>query len=167
MLGRAERTVALLDRCRPLNARSEARRLLADWQRGRESSPAWIHSDAVSLTEVRVALETVAERAAGAGAWGKLYADRAHELALEAAAVEVLGRPEFRQAAGLRYAVDRGVDGALAASWAHAWCAEATAQPADEPRYRSDDDREPASLVSACRRAVGEQRLPFRVVLSA
>ena len=164
VLGHAERTVALLDRCRPLNAKSEAERLLGEWRAGRVARPAWVYALPGSLADVRTALDTIAERGVSAGAWGKLYAERAQELSLEAAAVEALGEPGFRSAAARRFPIESGGDGSDADALAESWSTERCSADPSEPRSQSDDDRDPESLISALRRAVGERRLPFRVV---
>jgi hypothetical protein len=167
ILARAERSIALLDRCRALNAASERERLLADWRRGRESRPAWIHARGPDLRDARAALDLVADRASAAGAWGRLYAERAAELAAEAAIADALGRPEFTERAARRFPLDRSADGADAEAIARAWCAEPPPPEDELDRHRSDDESDPESLISALRRAVGIHRLPFRVVISA
>lgn len=166
MFASAERATALLERCRPLNAVSEQERLYEAWERGERAQPAWIFAAPPDLGRYRAGLETVAERGAESGPWGALYAARARELALEAAAAECVARPDFSLRAAARFAVDAGEHGARAEAWARAWTAEAPA-PTSEHTIASDDERDPQSLFSAMRRAVGERRLPFRVVLSA
>lgn len=166
ILTQAERAVALLDRCRATNARSERERVLLDWRAGRRSAPELVYPDIPDLGEVRASLESIAETCALAGGWGRLYAERALELACEAAAVERIGRSDFRQRAAERYPVDRGPDGAQCEALARSWCREAP-PPDLSNAVQSDDERDPDSLISALRRAVGLERLPFRVVASA
>jgi Microtubule-associated tyrosine carboxypeptidase len=166
MFASAERATALLDRCRPLNVLSEQERLHESWHRGERAEPAWIFAAPPDLFRYRAGLEAVAERGAESGPWGALYAARARELALEAAAAECVAQPDFSRRAAARFAVDPGEHGARAEAWARAWAAEAPA-PDSERRIASDDERDPESLFSAMRRAVGERRLPFRVLLSA
>jgi hypothetical protein len=167
ILSRAERTIALLDRCRPLNGRGERERLLQEWLRGRKRVPAWVYPPPGGLSDVRAALEVVAKRSTNAGPWGRLYAARALELDAEAAAAEVVGLPEFRQRAALRFGIDPGVDGSEAEALARSWGTEIPPEAPRERLSKSDDELNPNSLISALLRAVGQHRLPFRVVTSA
>lgn len=164
-LGRAERSIALLDRCRPLDAAVERARLLAALERGDPVEPRWVYRPAAGADRLRGALEQIAERVGDAGALGRLYAERALELASEAAIVEHLGTAELRQFAALRFPVDTGVDGVSAETLAREWASERGDDTGE--RIASDDERDPRSMISAMRAAVGERRLPFRVVLSA
>lgn len=164
LLGRAERAIALLERCRPLNVVREQAELLAAWQRGEPSAPDWQYAGVPDLAGLRAGLESMVDKLAQAGAWGGLYAGRAAELYTEAAAAEALGSGAFSELAALRFPLGAGPDAQRAEQWALEW----TAAPVELPSSTtpSDDERDPASLFSAMRRAVGERRLPFRVVLS-
>jgi hypothetical protein len=166
-LARAERAVALLDRCRPLNAKREQIRVLAEWQRGNKRAPRWSYARAEQLAETRAELEWIANHGSRAGAWGRLFAERALELAAEADAADHVGSAEFRERAALRFPIDRGADGEQAEALARAWSTEQGSTPSSAALIESDNERDPESLISALRRAVGEQRLGFRVVASA
>ena len=165
LLGRAERTIALIERARPLNAVSEHERLCSIWQRGDRRAPELVYARAPQLGEFRAALELIVERLSGSPGWCKLYVDRAAELLLEAHAAEAVGCPDFAQRARERYPVAGGRDGRRAAEWARNWTG-ASSTPAAGQAHPSDDERDPLSLFSAMRRAVGEFRLPFRVRLT-
>lgn len=161
LLEYAERCIALVDRCRPRDYGRMLAALHAEWQRGARIAPAWSYAPSPDLDAVRRALASVELD----GAIGDLYVARAVELEIEAALVPFIGSPAFRQHAARRFAAPDGADGERARALAKRWCREAMA--ADEPRAPSDDERDPDSLLSAMRRAVGERRLPFRVLLSA
>jgi hypothetical protein len=165
-LASAERAVALLDRCRPLNAKSEQARLLAAWQRGDKRAPAWNYARGAPLAQTRAELASIADTGSRAGAWGRLFAERALELDAEAAAADAVGSNRFRERAALRFPIDRGPDGKQAEALARAWATEMSDDRGDA-KIESDDERDPESLICALRRAVGEQRLAFRVVASA
>ena len=161
-LERAETSIALLDRCRPRNLTAELERLRRDWRRGNRRAPRFDYSAPplpVGLREALARLEAVAVRA---GPWGTLYAGRAHELMLEAAIAENLHRAEARSWARQRFQLPRDAHAERAEDWSREWC-RAQPEAPDELRVSSDDERDPASLVSVLGRMLGAERLPFRV----
>lgn len=164
-LARAERTIALVDRCRPLGLAEEWSRVRHEWSRGNEIAPSFVYAPTPSLEELRAGLESVAEKSRLLGGWGALYADRAAELSLEATLGARVGTADFPRLAALRHPVDVGPDGAQASRWAAEW----TREPPDadpDLGVPSDDGADSRSLLSAMRKAVGELRLPFRVLVS-
>lgn len=163
----AERSIALVERCRPLNAVREQRRVVDALLSGREEMPRFDYAPSGGLNMVRAALDQVALRAETACGWGQLYADRARELALEAELAEQVGLPGFAAAAAVRFPVAQGADGRVALGWAHAWVHEPDGPEDPDSAVESSDTAHPNSLISALTRAVGEQRLPFRVVVHA
>ena len=165
VLLRAERTIALLDRCRAKNQVRELDRLRSAWRAGRRVKPRFEYAPAPQLHDTRTALEVALRRSEGRGPWGALYAARAQELDREAAVVEALGAAEFGARAAARFAVDGGPHGQQAELWARAWAEAPTGGSERTDAVRSDDERDPRSLVSAMRRSVGRLRLPFRVIL--
>jgi hypothetical protein len=165
VLLRAERTIALLDRCRARNHVAELDRLRRAWRAGRRLEPRFEYAPAPQLHATRAALEAALNRCQGAGPWGALYAARAVELDREAAVVEALGAAEFGARAAARFAVDDGPHGRQAELWARAWIDAPPDGSLGTDAVLSDDERDPRSLVSAMRRAVGRLRLPFRVIL--
>ena len=165
LLAHAERTIAMTERCRPLNAVAEQRRVLAAWGGGVQIAPQWRYAPRARLDELLGALEAVATHGQSSGEWGRLYAERADELLLEGRIADALGTPEFSRLAAQRYPAD--VDGAeQAARWALRWCADWPG-PVEQRPHLSDDQADPGSLYAVMCRAVGELRLPFRVKLSA
>jgi hypothetical protein len=155
----AERQIALLDRCRPVNAERETERVIEAWENGRDSVPEYRYAPPPDFSELLAPLEMVALRAPCAGLLGELYGARASELVAEARVVEALGTPAFRDRARERFPADSSAQGlrAAAASWV-----ELSSPPGDH-YVVSDDDRDPASLLSALRALVGSMRLPIRV----
>lgn len=163
LLARAERAIALVERCRPLNAVAEQKRLREGWRSGRRLRPEFVYASRPDLSELRRVLEAIAEGLEHSGMLESLYARRAAELAIEAAAAEHVDLPEFAARAALRFPVDDGEDGRRALELAERWSAEPPPSDGAEPCHVSDDERDPQSLIAALRRAVGERRLAFRV----
>src|SRR5450432_504039 len=90
LLAAAERTIALIDRCRPLNTRTELERLESAWKSGVPATPAWSYKNVPDLSATRKALEHAVRFGAELGGLGALYAERAEELDREASIVEAL-----------------------------------------------------------------------------
>src|SRR2546428_2088029 len=88
LLARAERLIALLERCRPVNAERETERVIEAWENGRAVAPQYRYTPPPDLSELLAPLESVVLRASSAGPLGELYAARAHELVREAQLVE-------------------------------------------------------------------------------
>lgn len=160
-MGSAERAIALLDRCRPLNALRETERVMQAWDAGHVAVPEYAYATPPAMAELAKALELVAAHLEDAGPWGRLYASRARELVGEARVVESLGSKAFRDRARERFPIDAGPFGRRAAANAVRW-ASLTVQARGE-RVPSDDARDPRSLVSVVRALVGAERLPVRV----
>jgi hypothetical protein len=158
----AEQRTALLWRCGPTNLRSELARIESAWRSGVKASPKFVYRRRYDFSAFRAALEQVMEHADEAGAWGSLYAERARELDQEAALAEVIGSPAFAERASARFPVESGEHGERAALWARHW-AELAGADEPGPRHRSDDLRDPDSLISAMYGAIGECRLAWRV----
>ena len=164
-LGQAERTIALVERCRPLGVRAEQARLVAGWERGEALAPRWQLAAAPELSGLRALLEGVADRVELLGGVGPLYAARARELSLEAELAERIGEPDFAERADRRFSVGQGQDSDAAEAWATAW-SHTPIGPEPTPQVETDDDTRGDSLLSLMRSAVGELRLPFRVTVS-
>lgn len=162
-LAQAERAIALVERCKPLNACAEQRRLSSAWASGRPALPEWHYAAAPDLSELRRLLDRVVETVGGAGPWGGLYADRARELGLEAAAAEAVGTCALAGRAAERYGLLTDEDAACAEAWAELWWQDSAPRQGDASL--SDDEGNPQSLLCALRREVGRLRLPFRVVV--
>jgi hypothetical protein len=157
----AERQIALLDRCRPVNAERETERVIEAWENGHAEVPVFRYAQPPDLSELMALLESVATNAASHGPLAELYAARARELFLEARLVEAVGTVAFRERAAERFPVDRDVHGrhadVVAAEWAR------LSVPAATRWVVSDDDRDPQSLLSVLGALVGSMRLAIRV----
>jgi len=164
-LQRAERAVALLDRCRPLNFRTESARLLGAWRAGEALAPEFRYASPPDLSELRARLLLVARSLPKLG-FGALYAERALELESEARTVEAIGRPEFRGRALIRFHLSDAEE-RTALARAERLCARGLGVAAARaaPVHRSDDEDDPGSLICCLQRAVGSLRLPVRIEL--
>jgi hypothetical protein len=160
----ADRTISLLHRCRPANARDEQQRLLADVRRGGPTRPRFTYRPAPPLAGVRAALGSLVAGLRGPGVLERLYAERALELDSEAALVEARGTPAFAARARARYALDARDECDVARALARRW----VALPAEvsQPAPRSCDRHHPGSLVRRMTSEIGRLRLPFRVEVS-
>jgi Microtubule-associated tyrosine carboxypeptidase len=157
----AERSIALIDRCRPVNAAKETERVMEAWDAGHVTAPSYRYALVPDLTPLSRALESVAADAPAAGPWGKLYAERAIELTSEVRVVESIGSTVFRERAAARFPADCGPFGIRASAAAYAW-ADLSVDERGRT-VRSDDDGDSESLISIVRAVVGEWRLPIRV----
>ena len=93
-LMRAESSIALLERARPLNLASEQARCSSAWRAGRSLAPAFQYAPAPELFRAaRGARRDRRGRSTPMAPGVRLYADRALELGLEARAAEVVGTP--------------------------------------------------------------------------
>jgi hypothetical protein len=161
----AERRIALLDRCRPLNILRETERVIEAWEKGSAAIPEYHYAPVGNLGDLLEALESSAARLASAGPVGGLYAVRALELAREARLVESLGQDSFRARARERFPVDRSAHGVSADESARFWAGSNVAGvQRDVP---SDDDRDPESLLSALRALVGSRKLAIRICMTS
>lgn len=166
LLGAAARRVRVVGSSTPVNLVEELARLAASWDRSGGEPPRFTYAPAQDHGDLRRAMDAAAERLAGQGELGAVYAGRASELAAEAAICEAAGGAGCWAAARRRYAARDAFDeqaDALAATWVEQ---EAGAASSDEERVRSDDARSPLSLLSRMRREIGERRLPLRVVIA-
>ena len=152
-LVRAEEHINLLARLAPPDVLAEAARLARDYTSGR-ALVITCKDDVSELGGVRHALARIRCATEPLGTVGRLYAERADELELEARLVEALGTTNFRLLAAERFpepppALARACD---------AFVADAERLAPDEPTrlYPSDDATEPRSLLSRLRLKVRE-----------
>ncbi len=149
----------------PVNLRVELERLAAVFETSRRSEPHFCYEASPNHGELRRGLEALAAELEREGDLGRLYAARAHELCEEATLCEAAGGPELWQAARQRFAERDRFDGE-ADQTATAWLAD-DASPADSATtVRSDDERDPGSLICRMRSALGKLKLPFRVLVN-
>jgi hypothetical protein len=159
----AERQIALLSRCRPLNWDSEWVRLASAWYAGQELAPRMEYAEPVCLAPLREwfeQLDAVLEQFA----WGSLYRARLGELELEARMAEAIGTSDMVALSSRRYR--DGFEQARALELARSWVRDETPLSGDD-YVGSDDVANPSSLVCRMQTWVGQTRIPFRVLLSA
>lgn len=162
LFSRAEAQIDLLGRCQPENGPAALERWLQAFERGQDSGFAWRHARPPTLEPLRRALGQVRSGLFGSGPLAELYAQRAEELELEAELAEAIGSPRFFALARRRYPSGAAPESATARHLAESW-ARLASTPEPGPRYRSDDRREPESLVSLLTQKLEERRLPVRV----
>ena len=154
--------VHLLSTVTPVGLAAEVGRLVDAWAHGRHEAARLAYAEAPDLSDVRAGIDRL--RGSFRGPVGGLYEGRAEELAIEAAACEAVGTPAFHAAARARFprrdAFDDEAD-AVAEAWGAIEVADS-----GPPLIATDDERDPRSLLSMMRRAAGEHRLPFRVLVS-
>jgi hypothetical protein len=159
LLSQAERRIALVERCSPTNASKERERVLGTFRSKRGTPPRFEYPPAVDLSEARGMLEAFANSIDQSSVWGRLYVDRARELALEARVVEARETPEFVRLAAERFAP--GPEAGLALEVAQAWSAGAEAIGEETPGNLTHRD-----LVDALRAELSRRRLSWRVEVS-
>src|SRR5688572_21586524 len=119
LLGWADRSIALIDRCRPSNAASEARRTSELLLRKQPANPVWVYAPPPDFGPLRAELTRVASTLEPGDELAALYAARADELELEARIAEAIGGSRFSELARRRYPVPPGhVARARARAWA-------------------------------------------------
>jgi len=160
-LSRAEAEIALIDRTQPVNAAAERAALLADFERGQPRAPQFSYAPRPVLTELRAALDVLARSLEGEGPLGCAYADRARELAAEAAAAEAIDTAEFAERAEQRYVPGAAEDVLVAETWVSTWLGSTLEEVPASSQHRSDDRADPESLLRALERAAGG--LPLRI----
>jgi hypothetical protein len=158
----AENRIALLRRTRPANGPAALAAWVDSLRRGERSPLHWSYAPAPDFSGLRRELERAAQHLGEAGPIGRLYADRALELELEAQLAERVGTRDFFALARRRYAIGAGSEWETARMLAASWAA-AVPVPQTGPRQRSDDRRAPDSLVSLLEAEIGRRQLPIRV----
>ena len=157
----------MIGACTPQNLRAELERLGRDWRRGRAEAPRFVYLAPPDHRDLCRALEASAGALDREGDLGGVYAARAREIADEAAIAGAAGTPSLWALARRRFArrdrFDAEAD-AVVKVWLEAPIGE-EGTPHEES-IRSDDDRDPGSLLSRMRAAVSARRLPVRVVVT-
>ncbi|NUQ73263.1 MAG: DUF1704 domain-containing protein [Polyangiaceae bacterium] len=164
-LAKAASRIRMIAVTTPQNLRAELARLESTWAVERGGNARFVYDAPRDYADLIDALSRGAEALNGQGPLGAIYAARARELVEEARVCASAGTPLLWEAARRRYRRRDAFD-ARADELAREWLAEAV----DKSEYScilSDDDRNPGSLVSAMRRAIGERRLPLRVLITS
>lgn len=163
-LARAFKSVALLGHLGPTNFGAEVERLTGIFQRGGADRPAFTYGRPADLDGLRVELDALARALEAEGELGRVYAERARELALEARMVERRGTSELAVLAAERYRA--GVDVTGADALADALLRSAHAEDEAVADIVSDDPSDPRSLLSRLRAELGRRHLAARVVVA-
>lgn len=162
MLADAVRRVRVISTSTPENLRAEIERLTAL----PELAPAELrYPSPPDLSELRAMLTRLAQELEQGDEIEKLYAGRARELELEAAVCEAKPGPARHAAARARYA-RRDIFDDEADALAERWLQEPTPASSPERSIRSDDDRDPRSLLRRFREEIGARRLPVRLLMT-
>jgi hypothetical protein len=165
----AARDVQVLAAATPENAAAERARLTDALRRGDVECPRWTYrglGPGKRMAELRRALDvlwTTAEPRGHGAALEMLLAERAQELAVEAALCEAIGTPEVEKLARERFAPADPEVAEEASRTCAKWLEEE--QETDAGATMASDDPDPGSLVSRLRAEVGRLRLPFSVVI--
>lgn len=163
LLAAAAASVRLLGAVVPENSGPEERRLREALARGLPLEPRWSYRKN-DHGVLRRHLESAAEALAAPGhPLLLLHAERAEELALEAALASAAGTASFGELAAVRFASTDAGSADEARRLAEDWAAEPDTAPEDE-RLASDDPA-PGSLLQRMREEVGRRGLPFAVVV--
>ncbi|HEX8790649.1 MAG TPA: tyrosine/phenylalanine carboxypeptidase domain-containing protein [Polyangiaceae bacterium] len=162
LLLRAAREVQLLAAATPENAAAERARLADALRRGGAECPRWTYrNDAQGrrMGDLRQALEALGT----SEGVDEVVAERARELAVEAALCEAVGTRALGNLAEQRFGhATRDVKEEASRTCA-AWLQEPREVAPGETM--ASDDPDPRSLVSRLRAEVGRLRLPFAVVV--
>jgi hypothetical protein len=164
LVARVAAEVRMLAALTPTNAQEERARLAAELRAGRTPVPRWAYAPRLhdGLASALEAADGALDRLADAPL-ARLYQARVRELTLELALCEAAGTTAVARLARERFASDEGsVTGAaeLASLWLET---EPVTRPADAAM--ESDSADPGSLFSRMRAAVGEARLPFKVLV--
>jgi hypothetical protein len=165
LLVEAVRSVRLLGSVVPRNAAQERARLISAVESGGTVAPRWSYarSDHAAL---RKALARAAQRLeADAHPVGRLYADRARELELEAALASEAGTAVLGALARARFRSVSPAKAGEATILARKWIAEGRDVAPNPAEVIPSDDPVPGSLLTRMREEVGRLALPFAVVV--
>lgn len=168
-LAQASLQIRVISSNTPKNLREELDRLGAGWTRGRCEPPRFVYEPLAQSSELREVLLALGADLDARGPLGAIYGARARELADEAALCEHAGGPGLWAAARRRYARRDAFDthaDVMAITWLEEPERERGPEPAEIPTVRSDDERDPSSLLSRLQQEIGARRLPLRVVVS-
>lgn len=167
VLREASSRVRMIAATTPVDLALELDRLFVSWKAGHTRPPRFDFPARQDHRDLIDALERIADKLVHEGPIGSVYADRAREMAAEAAICSAVGTPAFRMAARRRFSRRDAFD-APADRLALDWLDEPLPEPAHEAEefVSSDDDLNPRSLLVRLRIELGRRKLPFRVVVA-
>jgi hypothetical protein len=163
LIGAALSHARVIGVCTPVNSRAALEELIQGFDAGQPRPPELSYARPEG-SDPRPSLEAAARDWEPREPLGPIYAERARELVLEIGLCREAGRPGFAALAERRYP-RRDAHDDEADRRTHRWLTE----DRDEPVVRdivSDDEQDPASLVSRLRAEVGARRLAVRIVLA-
>lgn len=163
-LQQIEKSVALLDRVRPLNLTREQARLTQALQAGERARPSFEYAPRAALGDVRRELSRLSTGLDRHDTEQRLLAERAEELELEASLAEHVGEPLFAELARKRFPLPaqapqvRKLAEQLLTAPPSASCVEP-----DEGLHDSSDARDPKSLWSELSRRLRAEHFEVRL----
>lgn len=169
----AERSIDLLRRCLPVNAREQTELWLAAHARGEHPRLELRYAAPPRLSPLRTELEAIHRWAEGTALPGPLYGERAAELALDAELAGLVGTPSFAPVARRRHSLKSGREWQGAAELAReyaalpedpTYCRQPSDRGSSELWARSDDASCPHSLLRLMQQEVGQLRLAVRII---
>ena len=161
-LSGAEAQINLLARSYPTNWQGLQASLAEAWRTGGDLKARLWFLPLPDFSDLRRALDGLEAWALGQGAWGRLWAERAHELSLEAQIAEQLGSPAIRGLAERRFRASRGASAESLRRLARRW-AQGAATASIDIEIRSDDESSEESLASQMRRELAKTGWTFPV----
>lgn len=166
-LREASQRVRMIAATTPIDLAGQLERLHQQWQTGQPSAPQFEYPPRQDHSETIKYLRHLADVLDREGPLGGIYANRAREIALEAAVCSAVGTPALRGLARQRFCRRDRFDSA-ADILARSWIDERFSPlPVDgEKLVRSDDPRDARSLLLRLREEMGRRKIPFRVVVA-
>jgi hypothetical protein len=169
-LALASSEIKLIRAVTPENAAAEVARLERAFERGAPTLPRFRYEPPTLRPDLLVALERLAQFLEGASALGRIYAERARELWLEASLIQAVGSRKLSALSRQRFlghTPEDAEDERTADALALAWTAPSPKREDSEQHdlVESCDWADPRSLVSAMAREAGRLRLAMRVVV--
>jgi len=166
-LREASTRVRMITATTPIDLAGELERLQSKWKAGEFCSPQFSYPEPQDHHKLISTLEQLAEWLDGQGPLGVIHADRAREIAAEAAVCSAVGTALLRKKARYRFCrrdvFDDAAD-ALVKDWLDAPVDSRAADSAD--LVCSDDPRDSRSLLMRMRAEMGARKIPFRVVVA-
>jgi hypothetical protein len=163
-LKRAEASIALLDRVRPLNLAAEQARLLRAFEAGERPEPELAYAPRPLLGDLRRELTELAAALDAGATEQQLLAERAGELELEASLAEQVGDVGFAELARRRFPLpDEPLEAQRRAQQFLTAPPGASPQENAEILHVSDDQRDPESLWSQISRLLSQGRFAVRI----
>jgi hypothetical protein len=166
-LREASKRVRMIAATTPVDLDGHLRRLQELWQAGNQVAPFFDYPASQDHSEIIDVLQHLADALENEGPLGLIYAARAREIATEAAVCSAVGTPALRPKARQRFCrrddFDRAAD-----ELAQGWLDERFSPSSQDAalKVRSDDPRDPRSLLVRLREEMGRRKIPFRVVVA-